>query len=410
MKAKKSFILVSTIMLVWCIKVNTTVLAPISKGLICSDLMLMAKANTMEAYDPCCRGGYFKYSPDSPLDELIYRENWMNVQKEVVSSTTFDQGDSVIHIWYGPHQKVANRGIPQDLFNLLGNLITPDSIDSLSYSLNGVFQSYLSTHTSQNIRLALPGDFNAEIRLSALRQGLNKITLIARDHAGRQFSKIVTLDYQPGGACPMPFMIDWARITNIQDVAQVVDGFWTLSVEGVRSIRPHYDRLVAIGDVTWRDYEVTVPITVHSIHPVNPVNMPCVGILLRWDGHENSGMEQPGTIWYPIGAIGIFRWYNDSLGPRFQIYENKGGKSVANDTSGRKLNLGMTYIFKMSVQTIEGQSAGLYKFKVWQKGNSEPDTWDLIQQATSGLTMGSVLLLAHYVDATFGNVFVSPIP
>ena len=62
---------------------------------------------------------------------------------------------------------------------------------------------------------------------------------------------------------PRTYSIDWGTVTNIQDVAQIVDGSWSLEGIGIRPVITGYDRLIAIGDVdpTWKDYEVTVPIT-----------------------------------------------------------------------------------------------------------------------------------------------------
>jgi len=50
-----------------------------------------------------------------------------------------------------------------------------------------------------------------------------------------------------------------------------------------------YDRLIAMGDMTWDDYEVTVPITMHGIAPsgyASSSNNPIVGILMRWTGQK----------------------------------------------------------------------------------------------------------------------------
>jgi hypothetical protein len=55
--------------------------------------------------------------------------------------------------------------------------------------------------------------------------------------------------------------------TEIRQVAHVVDGLWSLNTDSVEPTILGYDRLIAIGDIGWRDYEVTVPITVHALEP-----------------------------------------------------------------------------------------------------------------------------------------------
>jgi hypothetical protein len=52
-----------------------------------------------------------------------------------------------------------------------------------------------------------------------------------------------------------------------------------------------------------------------------------------------------------------------------------------------------------------------YSFKVWNSSDTEPVAWDLIAvESNDDQTTGSILLLAHEVDASFGNVTVVPIP
>lgn len=60
---------------------------------------------------------------------------------------------------------------------------------------------------------------------------------------------------------------------------------------------PGYDRLLAIGDMSWKDYEVTVPITVHSLNTNDLSNSAGVGLIARWRGHFQVGSEQPAAGW-----------------------------------------------------------------------------------------------------------------
>jgi len=172
--------------------------------------------------------------------------------------------------------------------------------------------------------------------------------------------------------------------------------------------------LIAIGDLGWRDYEITVPITIHDMDPAgyeDPSFGPAVGILFRWSGHTHSPVSctQPDCGYQPYGAIGWYRWpSDDQLPARLQIDMNTA--SNATDNSGYKLIDNTTYIFKMSVQTLESRRSQ-YKLKVWPQSSTEPTAWNL--QATDvserDPTAGSILLLAHHVEATFGNVEIRPL-
>jgi hypothetical protein len=88
-------------------------------------------------------------------------------------------------------------------------------------------------------------------------------------------------------------------------------------------------------------------------------------------------------------------------GERLEIWQK------AYDTSGKKLQLGVAYYFKMRVRTQSGNT--FYGLRVWEAGQVEPSTWDVTWTDTQQLAQrGSFLLLAHHVDATFGAVTVVP--
>ncbi|MGB8285086.1 MAG: hypothetical protein WCE22_00040, partial [Candidatus Aquirickettsiella gammari] len=203
---------------------------------------------------------------------------------------------------------------------------------------------------------------------------------------------------------------NWSTAAAISDAAQIVDGQWILGPNGVSTVVQGYDRLIAIGDMDyWQDYEVTVPITVHrSYHDAGQIgNEPAIGLGIRWDGHSQWGSDQPSLGYYPVGAFGFFRWFNASNG-EYRLY-NHDYEIVAQNSSPGVPQDGVTYLYKMRVETIAGVG-NLYNFKVWQSGQPEPSGWLMtMQDDLTAPQYGSVLLVAHHVDATFGNVAVTTI-
>jgi len=166
---------------------------------------------------------------------------------------------------------------------------------------------------------------------------------------------------------------------------------------------------VAIGDETWDDYEVTVPITIHGFDPppFNPESGPAavVGLVLRWPGHTDWGNQQPEIGFFPTGASGIYHIGENSTSLR--IPGNFEDPPVPKQS--RTLSLGVPYVFKLRVETVPGVG-GLYSFKVWEQGQAEPPAWDLIrQEGLEDPQQGCVLLWTHHVDASFGNVTVTPL-
>jgi hypothetical protein len=309
------------------------------------------------------------------------------------------QTGPAIDVWYGLDQDFGLLGNPQPWINILGNV---SGASTLSYSLNGGASKNL-TIGPDGRRLQSTGDFNIDIATSdpnllELPLGPNVVVITATGSGGTS-DVTVSFDYDSGNVWPRPYTIDWSSTTHIQDVAQVVDGKWTIESDTVRTEIPGYDRLIAIGDASWDDYEVTVPITVNSA-PGVPIPSGGVGILMRWNGHTDNPVTctQPKCGWLPLGAIG---WYYNSV---LEFYD-----TPARDSS-RTLYGGVEYIFKVRVETIVGVG-GLYSLKVWEDGTSEPLDWDLIhQEGLTGPLNGSMLLISHRLDASFGDVTITRAP
>jgi len=308
----------------------------------------------------------------------------------------------VIDVWYGSHQVFGHIGNPQEWVDVLGNASDPDGIDSLVYSLNGGPVLPLSVGPD-NPRLVAEGDFNIEMAYADLNDGPNQVVITATDTFGNQTVETMTVEYTSGNVWPETYSIDWSSVATISDVAQIVDGLWTLEADSIRPTIIGYDRLVAIGDVdpSWDDYEVLVPITVNAAPP-DP-NTGGVGIIMRWQGHQGS--EQPRTEWWHMGAYGYYRWRD--YGPHLVL---RLGRDAPIENSDVQLDVGTRYNFKMRVETMLGQG-GVYSLKVWEDGHPEPAEWDLYaQDDVSDLQSGSLLLVAHRVDASFGDVTVTPGP
>lgn len=322
----------------------------------------------------------------------------------------FAHAAPTITLWHGTNQSFGQLGNPQAAINILGNVSDSNPIQSLSYTLNG--GSYVSLSRGPDTRRLLrQGDFNIDINTSALNNGSNTVVITATNNLSQTSTATVTVQYSAGNTWPVNYSISWSSTGSIQNVAQVIDGHWTLSGGIVRPTYLGYDRIIGIGDKTWTDYEVTVPITIYGIDSSGfayPSNGPGVGLLFRWTGHTDNPISgwQPKTGYLPFGAIGWYSWDFDNSGVRLKLVGNN-LNSMQEDGSGFMLTFGVTYIFKMRVETIAGVG-GSYKFKVWQQGQGEPGSWRLEgTQTLSDPQTGSFGLLSHHVNAEFGNVTVT---
>ena len=316
-----------------------------------------------------------------------------------------------IDIWYGDHQHIGKIGTPQPWTNVLGTVSAASGISELSYTLNDGPPRSLSMGPNK-FRLSTLGDFNADIRRSELREGANVVRILATDALGKKSHHDVTIQNTTGKKWPLPFALDWSQVKNIQDTVEVIDGRWKLSPEGVRTLDIYYDRVLALGDLTWTDYETTVTLKFHrftasQVSGAPYAQTPQFCILMRWQGHHVDG-QQPHAEWRPLGSIAMLRKsYNDPDNVRWFAAGDRGISSK--EAVGRKIELETLYKVKMRVETLVGPRSR-YSVKVWPKDQQEPADWDHVsEEGADDYQSGSLLLVAHHVDMTIGNILVTPL-
>jgi len=179
----------------------------------------------------------------------------------------------------------------------------------------------------------------------------------------------------------------------------------------LRNDLQRYDRAVAIGDISWTDYEVTVPVTVHALNTDGFVGIngaPGVGVMLKWPGHSDwTGDQQPNWGYYPGGGGGWVEFAPDGTGA-LRLDDFAPGGVFRGDPLSRVIAIGTRYMWKVRVESQAGGSA-LYRMKLWVDGSPEPADWEIVGTDTNDVPSGSVLLLAHFTDVSFGNVVVNPL-
>ncbi|MEM8530347.1 MAG: fibronectin type III domain-containing protein [Chloroflexota bacterium] len=342
-----------------------------------------------------------------------------------------DTSGPTIDVWYDDDQEFGQSGVQQRWINIVGRVTDPDGIASLTYTLNGGNQRTLGIGNAPgpagqctNRRLYNNGDFAIEIGIddSALNVGENTVVIRAEDNDGQVTLEEVTFTYTQGLA-PGIFNIDWSDISDIQDVAKAVDGDWEVTEDGgVTAVDIGYDRLLAIGDQSWQDYEVTVPVTVRGFDAAgfqNPSNGPGIGVFMRWQGHYGPDEGIFGNRWWdcqprmgysPFGVLGWYRWLAADSAYRLYLYGNNDQPLPGGVDEDFVLDVDTTYIFKVRVETINGgenDGEAEYSMKVWEEGTTEPTSWNMEKVISpNSLPNGSLLLVAHHADADFGDVDV----
>jgi hypothetical protein len=220
----------------------------------------------------------------------------------------------------------------------------------------------------------------------------------------------VTIDYQDGQQWPADYGIDWASVTDLQEVVQVVDGLWAFDDDGVRPALMGYDRVLALGDVVWDSYEVALTFEPHDLS-----NAPTGGAIrfgMQWGGHTDDpfggqphGGYIPGATFMFNGTAVILR------GSDFDPTDEN--PRIA---QGLPLSEGEVYnvlIRNERVASDTDLSDGLdrtYSIKVWGIDQAEPEGWAIQFAMVDQEPFGSFYMNAHYVDVTFCDVAITALP
>jgi hypothetical protein len=322
----------------------------------------------------------------------------------------------VFDIWYGDNQTFGQNGIPQQWVNILGNVSAPSGIKSASYTLNGDAPQFLRVLASPNGgRLVDTGDFNVEIDHASLISGANTVVISATDNLNHTTSHTVTLNwnYVSGHVWPLPYSIDWSTVTNIQNFAQIVDGQWAIQPDGtVRTMQVGDDRLIALGDMSWTNYQVTAEMTVNTFD--------CAyfsaGVLVGWQGHTTDPAQpqpdQPRSG-HPFFGFGTYATIGSDKPPigTLNIYANSTNHPesvLVQDATGVTLTPGTKYMMKFAVLRNSDGTTSHLSLKLWPASAAEPANWNL--QADGDASTGSVLLGSHHTDVSYGKVTVAALP
>lgn len=323
--------------------------------------------------------------------------------------TTRASGPSgpVVEVWHGAHQVFGTGGEPQRWVNVLGNVRDPDGLGSLTYTLNGGPEQFLNKGTNGQ-RLQNEGDFNVEIAYADLVPGLNEVIIHAVDGIGLATDETVQVEYVVDPAPSTALSIDWSTVTDASDVVQVVDGNWVRVPGGMRIVELGYDRIVAMGDIDWTDYEAEVEITLNT--PVDPSSndVGCVvGLATRWTGHFDWFGGQPRVGWNPLGALINYMWLEDGSFDGLAYWQSEGQLTFPGGPTPAPA-VGVPYIYKMRTETLPSGNVQ-FRFKMWPSGQTEPNHWTINYTSHESPSNGSLIVVTHYADITIGNVTVVPL-
>jgi len=318
-------------------------------------------------------------------------------------------GLPVFDLWRGNEQRFGNAGLPQKWINILGSVADADGIDQLFASVNGGAERPLGIGPDGR-RLVNTGDFNVEIATDSLRSGDNTVELRAVDGAGNTNSTTVHAIWNPVENLGLSYSTDWANASEPTDYMQIVDGEWEITGSGVHTVAPGYDRILAVGDTSWSDFDATTTVEVHGldVSGFNPRSIsPLVGLAMGWNGHsKRTATDRSQPLWY-FWPTGAFTWYKyEEVGSGFVEVRGNLDSAVA---TNRNFDLVTGLEYTIRVQSVTETTGVTYRMKIWNSISPEPSRWTAETLVVGGPPSGGIALVAHHVDATFGDLVVSPI-
>jgi hypothetical protein len=316
----------------------------------------------------------------------------------------------LIDLWYGNNQIFGTPGLAQRTINILGNVESKNGIDSTSYRLNKDEWMPFSLGTDLH-RLAAEGDFNIDIHANRLQTGKNELIILVKDSLGNQSKQTVNITFNSNNTCPLPYSIQWNNVENLQTSIQVTDGKWEFTTEGIRNRDVYYDRMFAIGDSTWKNYEVLTSVIFHQMIPLSPgppnYNVSHAGIASRWFGHGKDTL-QPNRQWWPVGAFAYLRITDDYDSCQWKMQDGQGLNAAQPMDESRVIQKEVKYMMKHRVEDIS-ETETKFSSKLWRATQKEPKEWDLIAVKPTNQQSGSALLVAHFTEVTFGDIHVIPL-
>lgn len=329
-----------------------------------------------------------------------------------------------IKYWYGAEQTFGAVGNSNPLINILGSISPASQAANVWYRLNNEKARQLMIGPDLH-RLARSGDFNVEIERSRLKPGKNAFRITLHDLWGRKRVGEIVINYASEKEWPLPYKVDFSKISNIQSVVDVIDGKWELTEDGVRTAEPYYDRTFAFGDDSWKDMELHAQVIFHRhfvdfkdrAHNGPPyLSHAHTSFNMRWAGFPDDGTV-PRRAWQNLGSLvalrcdlaqcnaGSYWWMHYGYG-------RQGGKVKRSEMvrdQRFQLDLDERYNYRMQVESTEDGNAR-YAAKLWKDGSDEPAEWQMVgADNAETVASGSIVFVVHHSDVTLCNIEVRPL-
>jgi hypothetical protein len=339
-----------------------------------------------------------------------------------------------IAIWNLTDGGIARSGCV-DIFNIVGNVADPASIEKFAYQLNDgpEVPIFFTRRTEPGARLIRVGDFSIDTIALADLAPTNRLSFRIKRAGGGEHIQQIRFRPAPFEEMQPRFRLDLDGVRGAEQVGQVVEGPWRVAQDerGRRclEIAPEdagYDRIILFGRKDWTTgYEVHARVAITRI--IGPHN---IGLVFQWNPHErgdgtwlpkkwSSGLgyycsygEDPGirirfgvqAHYDETGRIrGEYLLAHCPLTTRRQVLINKIKHKARLSRWSTELRLHRDYSFRMLVHPKR------FALTVWPAAGAEPTPQLVVGDPVDPLRQGAVGILAYHVGVRLYEFAVRPL-
>jgi hypothetical protein len=338
-----------------------------------------------------------------------------------------------IEVWNLTDGGIARSGCV-NIFNIVGRVVDPPSIEEFSYQLNDgpEVPVFFAREQEPGARLSRAGDFSIDTIALADLAPANRLCFRIKRAGGGEYRREIRFRAAPFEELQPQFRLDLDGVGGAEQVGQVVEGPWRVGEDErghqCLEIAPEdagYDRIILFGREDWATgYEVRTRLAITGI-----IAHHNIGLVFQWNPHERGD----GT-WLPkkwSSGLAYYCSYGKHPGIRIRFgvqahYDETGQIQGEYLLAHRPLTTGRQVLFnkikhklRLTRWTTELRLHQHYCFRmlvhpkrfaltVWPAASAEPPPQLVVDDPIDPLRHGAVGILAYHVGVRLYEFEVRP--
>ena len=197
-----------------------------------------------------------------------------------------------IEVWNLTDGGIARSGCV-DIFNVVGRVVDPTSIEEFTYQLNDGPEApvFFVRRPEPAARLNRAGDFSIDTIALADLTPANRLSFRIKRAGGGEFRRELRFRTAPFEEVQPHFRLELDGVSGAEQVGQVVEGPWRVGEDErgrrcleIASEDAGYDRIILFGREDWTTgYEVRARLAITRI-----ISHHNIGLVFKWNPHERG--------------------------------------------------------------------------------------------------------------------------